>query len=213
MQLLATLWETIRRWDETILFHVNQVWSNKLFDHLLPWLRESVFWLPVYVFFLAFVLLNFGKKGFFWVIFFILTVTFCDQLSGFFKHWVGRLRPCNDPFMMQYVRLRLEHCSGSFSFTSSHAANHFGMATFIYLTLKRVQGIRTAWLFVWALAICYAQMYVGIHYPLDILGGTIIGLASGGMLAFVFNRRFRIVFPASSASHQKTVAVGARNKI
>ena len=195
MTLLASFWETIKLWDQTGLFHINQVWSNKLFDAVMPWLREAAFWLPLYLFFTVFVLINFGKRGAVWIIFFLLTVTISDQVSGFLKHWIQRPRPCNDPFMSQYIKLRLEYCSPSFSFTSSHAANHFGVAAFLHLTLKNVAGIKTAWLFLWAFIICYAQMYVGIHYPLDILGGTVIGLSAGWMMSKVFNRRMRLQFP------------------
>ena len=195
MTLLAGFWDTLKLWDQTGLFHVNQVWSNKLFDAVLPWLRESALWLPLYLFFIVFVLINFGKRGAVWVIFFLICVTICDQLSGYFKHWIQRPRPCNDPFMAQYIKLRLEYCSPSFSFTSSHAANHFGVAAFMHYTLKHVAGIKTAWLFLWAFIICYAQMYVGIHYPLDILGGMLIGLSAGGLTARVFNRRFQLTYP------------------
>lgn len=195
MTLLAGFWETIKLWDQTGLFHVNQVWSNKLFDVVMPWLRESAFWLPLYLFFIVFVLINFGKRGAIWIVAFLLTVTICDQLSGFFKHWIQRPRPCNDPFMAQYIMLRLEYCSTSFSFTSSHAANHFGVAAFLHFTLKNVAGLKTAWLFLWAFIICYAQMYVGIHYPLDILGGTVIGLSTGWLTSNVFNRRFGLHYP------------------
>jgi membrane-associated phospholipid phosphatase len=195
MLLFLTFWGTIKSWDQTALFHINQVWSNKYFDVVMPWLRESAIWLPVYLFFFAFILVNFGRKGLFWIIFFLITVTICDQVSGYFKHWIQRPRPCNDPFMMQYIKVRLEYCSGGFSFTSSHAANHFGVAMFIHLTLKNVAAIKTGWLFVWAFIICYAQMYVGVHYPLDIIAGMLIGLLSGLITANVFNRRIKLTFP------------------
>ena len=198
MLLLGTFWETIKSLDQTALFHINQVWSNKYFDAVMPWLRESAIWLPVYLFFFAFILVNFGRKGLFWIIFFLITVTICDQVSGYFKHWIQRPRPCNDPFMMQYIKVRLEYCSGGFSFTSSHAANHFGVAMFIHLTLKNVAAIKTSWLFLWAFIICYAQMYVGVHYPLDIIAGMLLGLLSGSITANVFNRRFKLTFPVAA---------------
>lgn len=195
MQLITSFWGTIKSWDQTGLFHINQVWSNRYLDAVLPWLREPALWLPLYLFFFAMVLLNFGKKGAFWILFFLLTVAVCDQVSGYFKHLVQRPRPCYDPLMMQYIRLRIEYCSPSFSFTSSHAANHFGLAMFIHQTFKQVSGFKTSWLFLWAFMIGYAQMYVGIHYPLDILGGMIIGLLGGSLTAYLCNRWTRITFP------------------
>ncbi|MES2649789.1 MAG: phosphatase PAP2 family protein [Bacteroidota bacterium] len=193
MAILSAFWETIKLWDQTTLFHINQVWSNKTFDAVLPWLRESATWLPLYLFYSVFALANFGKRGAAWVIFFLICVTISDQVSNYFKHWIERPRPCNDPFMAQYIRLRLEYCSPSFSFTSSHAANHFGVAMFIHFTMKNIKPIKTSWLFLWAFTICYAQMYVGIHYPTDILGGTLIGLFAGWIASNVFNRRFKLL--------------------
>jgi undecaprenyl-diphosphatase len=166
--------------------------ANPLFDNIMLWVREASFWWPLYLFFFAFVLLNFGRKGFFWVVFFILTVAVCDQAGGFIKHWIQRPRPCNDPFMSQFIKLRLAYCSPSFSFTSNHAANHFGIAIFIHRTFKEIKGFKTWWLFIWAAIVCYAQMYVGIHYPTDIIGGMFLGLFSGAIIAKIYNIKFKL---------------------
>ena len=189
MTLLTGFLQTIKQWDQGILFRINQVWQNDLFDAVLPWLRESSLWLPLYIFFVGFVFVNFGKRGFLWLLFFGLTIGICDQLSStLIKHYFARVRPCNDPFMLQYIKLRLSHCPGGFSFTSSHATNHFGIAMFIHLTLSSYLKRKTLWLFAWAFSICYAQMYVGVHYPIDILGGTMMGLFAGSVSAWFFNR-------------------------
>ncbi len=196
MELFSSFWQTIKQWDQTALFHVNQVWQNSIFDAVLPWVREAGFWLPLYLFFIAFTLINFGKKGFYWVIFFVLTIVLCDQLSSsFLKNYVGRLRPCNDPFMLQFIKLRVQGCPSSFSFTSSHAANHFGMATFMHFSLKNSFRNKTGWLFLWAFVVCYAQVYVGVHYPLDILGGMLAGMLAGGITAYFFNRYVHFTLP------------------
>lgn len=195
MVLSAALWESIRYWDQTVLFYINQVFSNSFFDATLPWLRESAFWMPLYLFFFAFALVNFGRKGLAWILFFVLTVVACDQLGGVFKHHFHRLRPCNDPFMMEFIKLRLESCSASFSFVSNHAANHFGLAAFIQHSLKNINGFKTKWLFLWAAIICYSQMYVGIHYPTDIIAGALLGIFCGNLLAWFFNKKFALQYP------------------
>jgi undecaprenyl-diphosphatase len=86
------------------------------------------------------------------------------------------------------VRLLLDHCSGGFSFTSSHAANHFGLAMFIFMTIQPLFKKYTWLFFIWAAVIAYAQVYVGVHYPLDIFVGALIGLFIGWFIGSVFNK-------------------------
>ena len=113
----------------------------------------------------------------------ILLIFVSDQISSHvIKPFVGRLRPCNEILIKDYVRL-LANCSSGFSFPSSHATNHFALAFFlIVLFNKRYKWVFPV-LFFWAFAISYSQVYVGVHYPLDILTGgflgTIIGITFG----------------------------------
>ena len=91
---------------------------------------------------------------------------------------------------MIYVRLLLKQCSGSYSFVSNHAANHFGLATFAFFTFK---GVFKKWMYLaylWAFFIGYAQVYVGVHYPLDVLGGAVLGLLMGSATAWLFNKKW-----------------------
>jgi undecaprenyl-diphosphatase len=80
---------------------------------------------------------------------------------------------------MHQSRLLLDHCSGGFSFTSSHAANHFGLAMFIVMTLQPLLKNYRYLFLIWAAIISYAQVYVGVHFPLDVFAGAIIGIAVG----------------------------------
>ena len=106
-----------------------------------------------------------------------------------FKHNIERDRPCNDPNMIMQLRL-LVKCSGGYSFISNHAANHFGMATFFYITFRNIIP-KWAWLgFVWAALIAYSQIYVGVHYPIDVFAGIILGLLFGNLTGYIFNKRF-----------------------
>ena len=91
--------------------------------------------------------------------------------------------------MIGYVRMLLNHCSGGLSFPSSHATNHFGAAVFIYCTLKKYLGNWSYLFFLWAASICYAQVYVGVHYPTDVLGGAIIGSIIGYIVALIYNKK------------------------
>ena len=183
-------WQVVNYWDQTIFLKINRDWTNSFLDDNYPWWRDSQTWIPLYLFLLLFILMNFGRKAWLWIFFVLLTVAITDQLSStIFKNWVHRLRPCNDPFMYYYVRLLLTHCPSNASFTSSHATNHFGAAVFIYTTLKEHIKKWGYFLFFWAATISYGQVYVGVHYPLDIIGGAITGSLIGYAMAGIYNRR------------------------
>ena len=191
---LMTLTDQLKVWDQWLFMKMNSEWTNSFFDVISPFIRESTFWAPLYLFLLLFVTFNFKARGWLWALFFICTVSFTDIISSrVFKNGFERLRPCNDPGFMMHVRLLLNHCSGGYSFTSSHAANHFGMATFFYFTMRHLIGRWALIGFVWAAIICYAQIYVGVHYPMDILGGALLGVCFGLFTGMIFNKRYGFV--------------------
>ncbi|MBW8684092.1 phosphatase PAP2 family protein [Chitinophaga rhizophila] len=184
--------ERLLRLDYKLFFHINNVWSHPVLDAFVPWLREPFVWAPLYLFLLMFVTMNYGWRGLWWAAFFLITFGLADQSSLFIKDTVGRLRPCRDPLIQHFVRLLVVHCPGSGSFTSSHAANHFALGTFCFLTFRHISKWFAASFFVWAAVICYAQVYVGVHYPLDVTGGGLLGIFLGVMSAGVFQRRIRL---------------------
>jgi len=193
--ILISFLEKIKQWDQWLFIQINSGQSNSFFDSIMPYLRSAFYWTPLYLFILLFVLFNFKKngRGWWWVLFFLCTVSLTDVVSSrIFKEIFERLRPCQDPDFMGYVRLLVDNCSTGYSFTSSHAANHFGMAAFFFITFRSVFKKWALLAFLWALLISYAQVYVGVHYPLDVLGGALIGLLFGWMLGNFFNKRFGI---------------------
>ncbi|HYO21575.1 MAG TPA: phosphatase PAP2 family protein [Flavisolibacter sp.] len=186
----TSLWQVLDAWDKRAFVKLNSEWTNSFFDTVLPYFRDSVFWVPLYLFLLAFIALNYGKKGLWWSLLFVCTVAIADIVSSrFFKEGFERLRPCPDPFFFDQVRLLLKHCSTAYSFTSSHAANHFGMATFVSLSFYPVFKRWIYLTYVWAFFIAYAQVYVGVHYPLDVLGGAGVGVLAGLLTANVFHKK------------------------
>ncbi len=183
---------SILQLDRKIFFIINNQWHNPVFDAVLPFVRNPYFWAPLYLFLLFFMLMNFKWNGAIWVLFFLATFGLTDSVTAhILKELVVRYRPCHDPVFSQYVR-SLVPCSGGHSFPSNHAANHFGLATFLFLSLKKTVG-RWIWVaFIWAFLVCYAQVYVGVHYPLDILGGTCVGLIFGTITGKIFNKKFQL---------------------
>jgi membrane-associated phospholipid phosphatase len=184
------LWTWLSELDTWLFLKINTVWTSPFFDSVLPWWREANTWAPLYLFLVIFGLLNFKKTVLPWILFAVVTVTITDQLSStLIKNWVARPRPCRDEFLAGQVRLLLSNCSGTYSFTSSHAANHFGFAMFIVLTLRPVLK-KWGWLFfAWAASVAYAQVYVGIHYPLDVICGGMLGCAAGYLTGSFFNKK------------------------
>lgn len=174
----------IKQADYFLFQQINSHFTNSFFDTVLPFTRNSIFWIPLYLFLLVFIFLNFGNKGWVWVTALLVTVTFTDQISShIIKLLVQRPRPCSDVTLHFPVRLLLNNCSGGFSFTSSHATNHFGVATFIVITLQQFLG-KWKWLFIaWAFIISYAQVYVGVHYPFDVVCGALVGSGIGYVMA------------------------------
>lgn len=146
-----------------------------MFDILLPILREKLVWIPFYIFIVSFILFNFGKRGYYLVLFMFLTVGTADICSShILKKSIQRLRPCNQVETFVHINVRAR-CGSGYSFTSSHATNHFAIAWFLIFTLgRRIKRIRWP-LFFWALSISISQIYVGVHFPFDILCGTILG--------------------------------------
>jgi membrane-associated phospholipid phosphatase len=178
-------------WDKKLFFLINHGSANHFFDAVLPWARNANTWLPLYLFIIAFATINFGKKGWWWVLFAAATVALCNYISSdLIKENIWRSRPCRDEIIGSQVRFIVEYCPMSSSFTSSHAANHFGMAAFIYFSGRRVVSKWLALFFVWAIIIIYAQVYVGVHYPLDVLAGSIVGTGTGYVIASIYSKRF-----------------------
>lgn len=166
--------------DHFLFNLINSSCANSFFDVLMPLLRNKFFWAPLYGFIAFFIIYNFTGKSFKIILFAIVTIVLSDQLSStIIKPLVKRLRPCqeaqlnnNMPNMRQLVG-----CGSGYSFPSSHAANHFAFAIFFAILF------RNKWLLfgglLWAAIISFAQIYVGVHYPLDILGGAVLGILIG----------------------------------
>jgi undecaprenyl-diphosphatase len=157
----------------------------------MPFLRESNIWVPLYLFLAVFMILNFRARGAWWCVLFLVTVALTDMTGTYiFKHGIERLRPCNDPTMVDSVRLVIRNCAGGYSFISNHAANHFGMAIFFFTSFRHISR-PAAWVAIaWAVLIAYSQVYVGVHFPLDVISGALLGLAIGSFTGHFFNKRF-----------------------
>jgi undecaprenyl-diphosphatase len=160
--------------------------DKKLFLELnglhAPWLdtpvklmSETLVWIPLYVVLLYFIYKQFGADSWIVLIGLTLTIILADQMaSTIMKPYFARLRPTHDPQISALVHVVDNYRGRSFGFASSHAANTFGAAMFIYLFLHRARrGIFV--LFFWAAVVTYTRIYLGVHYPGDLLAGAVVG--------------------------------------
>ena len=180
--------------DRRLFQLVNQQWSNDFFDRLMPFIRNQNTWLPLYIFLLVFALINFNKQKWWWIVYAAALTGLSDFISSsIIKPNVFRLRPCNDPSLVDTIRVLVTYRPQSSSFTSSHAVNHFALAAFFFGTLKKYMGNWAYLFFAWAMVICYAQVYVGVHFPLDVICGGLIGLVLGYLPARAYNNNYQQV--------------------
>lgn len=188
--MFKQLHDIIINTDQIIWYYLNVRWHNELLDAVMPFLRNQWFWAPLYLFLLIFMPGRFKKSGWIWCAFFLITFGISDQISAHvMKPYFGRLRPCNDPVLSQIVHI-IVPCGGGKSFPSSHAANHFSLALFSIMSIKHL----AKWIWIpallWAASVSYAQVYVGVHFPLDVFVGGTIGAIIGFITGKVFNTRF-----------------------
>lgn len=182
-----TAWISLMDIDQSVFYLINTEWTNAVFDTVLPFVRNKMVWIPLYVFIISYFLYNFGRKGYHVLVFLTLSVVLADLMSSkLIKPLVHRLRPCNDPFMID-ERL-LVHCGQGYSFPSSHAANHFAIAIFLILVLGQRYKWITSILLIWASVISYAQVYVGVHFPMDILCGAVLGVLIGYVVVWAYRK-------------------------
>lgn len=181
------------QFDRELFLAINHGLSNSFFDWLMPILRDRYTWIILYLFIIVFVIKSYGKQGFTLLFFLLMTFGVSDFISSkVIKPSVQRLRPCNEPQINAEVN-NLVDCGTGYSFPSSHATNHFGIAVFLILMFHhKYKFILPLGLF-WAASISFAQIYVGVHYPIDILTGSLLGSSIGFSMSKILlaNKTFK----------------------
>lgn len=175
--------ETLKKWDEDLFLWINSFHADWL-DPVILQMTETITWIPLYAY-LIFRIFKQDRANIWWVLGGVaLTILIADQFtSGFLKPLMERLRPCHDPRWEGMIH-NYGRCGGLYGFVSSHAANTFGMAVFLNLKLNRkIKNL--GWLYLYAAVVSYTRIYLGVHYPFDILLGALIG-ATIGWFAWFF---------------------------
>jgi len=184
--------ETILKLDNLVWYYMNVVWQNSFCDAVMPYIRNQYFWAPLYLFLLIFMTANWGWRGLMWCAMFFISFTFSDFISAhLMKPYFHRTRPCNDPYLF-HIMNNIVPCGSGYSFPSSHAANHFSMGIFSAVTLSKYAKWVWPVALIWALLVSFAQVYVGVHYPLDVTVGALLGICIGILTGTVFNRKIML---------------------
>ena len=182
--------------DKQAMIFLNNLGSST-FDPFWILVSEKWFWIPLYVIFLYFLYKNFNKKSLFYILLFVaLGITASDQIANIFKFGFERLRPCHDPSLEGL--LREVKCGGKFGFYSAHSSNSFFVATYLTILLGKKIKQLPYFLFVWAAIVAYSIVYLGMHFPGDIIIGAIMGI----LLALFFGILAKKVIRKSEVTTQ-----------
>ena len=189
--------DKIEQIDRELLLFINGM-NSPFFDSLMWQISHQLIWVPLYLFFLIYAYRKLNLKSF---IFFIIGVSLCflfaDRLSVMaFKEVFLRYRPSHNLEIKDLIHTYInsngdEYRGGMYGFVSSHAANFSALSTFLFLNFKR----NSKWwnlIWFWTLLILYSRMYLGVHYPLDIIGGTVLGISIGFVVYKVLTT-FRLI--------------------
>lgn len=177
------------QWDKEVFLFFNNLGSNT-FDQFWIMVSATWIWVPLYVIFLYLLVKSYAVRHVVFILIFIaLGVTISDQLAGIFKSGIGRLRPCHDPTLD--ALMREVKCGGKYGFYSSHASNTFFISTLMSMLLRHKHRYLPYLLYFWAGMVSYSRIYLGVHFPMDILMGAAMGFLLGGFFSVL---SFKVIY-------------------
>jgi undecaprenyl-diphosphatase len=176
--------EELKSIDTGVFLFLNSK-HNAFFDFIMYWASDRWIWIPFYVILFYFLFRSFGNKAVLIVLLAGIMITLSDQMSSaVIKDLVQRPRPCHETALIDQVHLVKGYCGGAFGFVSSHASNSFALSLFlIFISQGKLKVMHIA-LICYATLVSYSRIYLGVHYPGDVLGGMMLGL----LLSFIFSR-------------------------
>ena len=175
--------DQLLEWDRDIFVYLNKLGIEN-WDTFWTVATEILSWTPLFILFLILILSYYpGRRGKLMAVTVLGLLGCVLALMAITKAWVARLRPNQESELREYIRILKD--SESFSFFSGHAATSFAITTIVVLFLRR----KTPWIwlsFLWPIIFSFSRIYVGVHYPFDIVTGLLVGVG----LAFLFYRAY-----------------------
>jgi undecaprenyl-diphosphatase len=166
----------LERFDQQLFLFINSS-NSPFFDHFMYAISGRLIWVPLYLAILIYLGIKYKRKFLIILIFIILAATLADQSAVIVKNIFHRLRPCHEPSIIGIVHLVNGECGGVYGFVSSHATNCFDVALLSLLFIKK--RWYTISIIFWAGIIGYSRIYLGVHYPGDVICGSFLGAFIG----------------------------------
>ena len=183
--------ELLNAIDTKVFLFLNGI-NSPFFDNLMFFISGKKEWIPLYIAIIALIIARFKLKGLYVILCLIILVVLTDWISvHLFKNVFQRLRPSHNPQLEGLVHLVNNYKGGQFGFVSSHAANTFGLAMFLTLLFKNKYF--SGFMLSWAAIVSYSRIYLGVHYPGDIICGALLGIILSYLVFYLYKKSILII--------------------